>query len=118
MKPRPPVLHGASYRLPTPIGTSFITITRDGDGGPSEVFINIGKGGSDTTATAEGIGRLVSLILRMESSMTQEERAREIVDQLSDIGGSRLAWNGDEEIRSLPDAVAKALSMDLEEANE
>jgi ribonucleoside-diphosphate reductase alpha chain len=62
---RSTVLHGTTYRKATPIGTAYITINSDQNGNPFEVFINVAKVGSDVSADAEGLGRLISLILRM-----------------------------------------------------
>jgi len=39
------------------------------------------------------------------------ERARELVDQLRGIGGGNSVGFGHNRVRSLPDAVAKAISM-------
>lgn len=113
IRQRPEALHGASVKIPTGVGTAYITINdieKEELGGPFEVFVNVRKGGSDTQATAEAIGRLCSLVLRMNDGLTQEQRAREIIDQLHGIGGSRPI----EEVRSLPDGVAKALRLHLE----
>ena len=49
--------HGPTYRTETPIGTAFITVNETGDGEPFEVFVQVGKGGSDTMAVAEALGR-------------------------------------------------------------
>ena len=66
---RPATLHGNTYRKNTPIGTAYITVNANGGGNrePFEVFINVGKAGSDVAADAEGLGRLISLLLRMPS---------------------------------------------------
>lgn len=109
------MLHGTTYRIPTPVGTAFIIITRNGNGEPFELFINIGKAGSDVTAMAEAIGRLVSLNLRMEPDMSVADRVDEIIDQLGGIGGNRLAYLGDNEVRSLPDAVAIVMDRNRQE---
>jgi ribonucleoside-diphosphate reductase alpha chain len=109
-KPRPMVLHGITYRTPTPLGTAYITINENGDHIPFEVFANVGKAGSDTAAVAEAIGRLISLALRMPSPLTAQERLTEVIDQLSGIGGGRPMGFGPNRVRSLPDAVAQVLA--------
>ncbi len=109
-KPRPTVLHGTTYRTPTPLGTAYITINENGDGDPFEVFANVGKAGSDTAAVAEAIGRLISLALRMPSPLTARERLTEVIDQLSGIGGGRPLGFGPNRVRSLPDAIAQVLA--------
>ena len=111
VKPRPMVVHGSTYRINTPVGIAFITININGGNEPLEVFINVGKAGSDVSAMAEGMGRMISLALRFSSHLSPTERIREIVAQLQGIGGARTMGFGKERIRSLPDAVAKVLGM-------
>ncbi len=112
-KPRPTVLHGTTYRTPTPLGSAYITINENGDHSPFEVFANVGKAGSDTAAVAEAIGRLISLALRMPSPLTTRERLIEVIDQLAGIGGGRPMGFGPNRVRSLPDAVAQVLARHL-----
>lgn len=109
--PRPMVVQGATYQIDTPVGAAFITINTGLNNEPLEVFVNVGKGGSDVTAMAEALGRLASLVLRMQSNVPAAERARQIFNQLSGIGGSKSLGFGDKRVRSLPDAVAKVLAM-------
>jgi ribonucleoside-diphosphate reductase alpha chain len=112
-KPRPGMLHGNTYRTPTPLGTAYITINENGDRTPFEVFANVGKAGSDTAAVAEAIGRLISLTLRMPSPLTAEERLAGVIDQLSGIGGRRPLGFGPNRVRSLPDAIAQVLARHI-----
>ncbi|MEK7078820.1 MAG: LAGLIDADG family homing endonuclease [Patescibacteria group bacterium] len=113
VKPRPMVVHGATYRINTPVGVAFITINTNGGTPPEplEVFINISKPGSDVSAMAEGLGRTISLALRFASHLPALVRVKEIVNQLQGIGGARTMGFGKDRVRSLPDAVAKVLSM-------
>ncbi len=113
VKPRPMVVHGATYRINTPVGVAFITINTNGGDPPEplEVFINVGKAGTDVYAMAEGLGRMVSLALRFSSHMSVISRVQEIVSQLQGIGGARSLGFGKDRIRSLPDAVSKTLAM-------
>lgn len=108
---RPFVARGATYKLATPVGTAFITINEDDTGQPLELFINVGKAGSDITAVAEALGRVISTALRSRGSLSPKDRAEEIARQLSGIGGRRSVGFGPSKIRSLPDAVAAALSI-------
>ncbi|OGM28256.1 ribonucleoside-diphosphate reductase, adenosylcobalamin-dependent [Candidatus Woesebacteria bacterium RIFCSPHIGHO2_01_FULL_41_10] len=107
---RPFVIHGATYKLKTPVGTAFITINNDDAGEPMEMFINIGKAGSDVSAFAVALGRTISASLRFRSDLTPKERAMEIAEQLRDIGGRRSVGFGQNRIRSLPDAISVALT--------
>jgi len=108
---RPFVAKGATYKLATPVGTAFVTINEDENGQPLEVFINVGKAGSDLTAVAEALGRVISTALRSRGNISPKDRALEIAHQLSGIGGRRSVGFGPSKIRSLPDAVAAAISI-------
>ena len=110
--PRPATLNGVTARERTPFGTAFVTINyaNGNPREPFEVFVRLGKAGSDLEADAEAIGRLLSLILRLPSPMTREERLREVIDQLEHIGGSRFSGFGPERVRSMPDGIARVLS--------
>jgi ribonucleoside-diphosphate reductase alpha chain len=112
-KPRPRQLHGATYEIATPLGKAYVTVNRNGDDQPFEVFCNVGKAGSDTAAVSEAIGRLISLTLRLPSPLSPTERLEQIVAQLSGIGGGRPMGFGLQRVRSLPDGIAQALAEDL-----
>ncbi|MGH0054499.1 MAG: adenosylcobalamin-dependent ribonucleoside-diphosphate reductase, partial [Sphaerochaetaceae bacterium] len=112
---RSTVLQGTTYRKATPIGTAYITVNCDGPN-PSdifEVFINVAKVGSDVAADAEGLGRLISLLLRMPSPLTPDQRAQAIISQLSGIGSGRSMGFGRNRVMSLPDAVAQVLQQHI-----
>jgi len=114
--PRAASLNGVTTRERTPFGTAFVTINY-ANGNPKEpfeVFVRLGKAGSDLEADAEALGRLLSLVLRLPSPMTREERLREVIDQLEHIGGSRFSGFGPERVRSMPDGIARVLSRWLE----
>lgn len=111
VQPRPMMVNGATYKIKTPVGDAFITINTNEDGEPLEVFINIGKAGSDVYAIAEGLGRMISLSLRLASHVPPRERVKQVIYQLEGIGGARVLGFGKDRIRSLPDAVAKVLTM-------
>jgi len=110
---RPVKIMGSTYRLKTPVGTAFITINHDEIGAPVELFINVGRAGSDVQAMAEALGRIISKSLKFGSHLTSRERAVLIIEQLQGIGGSRTVGFGAEKIASLPDAIAKALVLDM-----
>jgi ribonucleoside-diphosphate reductase alpha chain len=108
---RPVRVAGATYKIATPLGNAFITVNEDDGGNPFEVFIMIGKAGSEVAAMAEALGRMISTTLRFGNHLPARERAREIMEQLRGIGGGRSVGFGPNKVRSLPDAVAKAISM-------
>lgn len=107
---RPYKIMGATYRLNTPVGTGFFTINTDQAGEPMEVFINIGKAGSDVQAMAEALGRVISISLRFRGALKPIEKAQEIALQLAGIGGRRSVGFGPNKILSLPDAIALSLA--------
>jgi ribonucleoside-diphosphate reductase alpha chain len=110
IKPRPHSLRGTTYRMETPIGTAFITVNETAVGEPFEVFLQVGKGGSDTMAVAEALGRLISLTLRMPSPLSTQRRLEEVISQLSRIGGAQPVGFGPSKVLSLPDALARCLA--------
>ncbi len=115
VKNRPEVVQGYTRRVRSPEGSVNVTLNSDSDG-LLEVFVAIGKAGSDVAALAEALGRLISLQLRIESPLSQNDRARAIAEQLKAIGGSASIGFGMDRVRSLPDAVAKAIMLHLESA--
>jgi len=109
VKPRPHSLSGVTYRMETPIGTAFITVNETPGGDPFEVFVQVGKGGSDTMAVAEALGRLISLVLRLPSPLSAHRRLEEVISQLARIGGGQPTGFGAAKVLSLPDALARTL---------
>lgn len=114
LRHRPAVLTGYTYRAQTPVGEAFITINEDPDGNPFEIFINVGKAGSDITADAEAMGRLMSVALRIPSAYSPQQVAEKIAFQLKGIGGSGALGFGASRVRSLADAISKVLYDHIE----
>lgn len=116
--PRPPMLPGMTFRQSTPLGTAFITVnhTDQGSHEPFEVFVRLGKAGSDLEADAEALGRLISLILRLSSPMCRVERVQEIIGQLEMIGGAHSIHFGPARVRSLADDISRLLARYVERA--
>lgn len=107
--PRPMLVEGVTYQADSPIGKTYITINHN-EGRPFEVFINNGKSGSDVAAMADALGRMISVMLRLQSPVPARERLRKIVSELTGLGGSKSVGFGENRVRSLPDAVAKILA--------
>ena len=86
---RPSMLIGKTYRKDTPIGAAYVTINSNGNGpkDPFEVFLNVGKAGSEVSAVSEALGRLMSLILRMPSNVDRQERLAWIADDSLELEG-------------------------------
>lgn len=100
---RPRSLRGTKTRIATGVGRAYIGVTWKDDH-PFEVFVDVGKAGSDVKAEAEGIARLCSLALRAGV------QADDIIDQLKDIKGTPV-WDRSQMVSSLEDAVAKVLQQ-------
>lgn len=109
LRSRPAKVEGATYKIDTPLGNAFITVNHDTDGNPFEVFVAIGKAGGEVAAMGEGLGRMISTTLRLAAYLPPLERAKAIIEQLRGIGGSRSVGFGPNKVRSLPDAIAKAI---------
>lgn len=109
-KSRPSVLRGATYKLNTPFGMAYITIN-DLNGTPCEIFLNVGKAGSDVFAMSEALGRVCSLFLRYGD---HGNKVQLLVKHLKGIGGSGAIGFGPNRVESIADAVAKALEMHIE----
>ncbi len=101
-------LSGNTYKVKTPQGKAFITVNKTADGRPFEVFLNVGKAGSDVSGLSEGLGRVISGWLREPNS--SGETGKEIISQLIGIGGTRSVGFGKTKVSSIPDAIAKVLA--------
>lgn len=109
---RPEVLYGATYKKDTPLGKAFITINDDPqDHLAVEIFVNIGKAGTDVYAANEALGRAITLYLR-DSQNPDKEAV--LVKHFSGIGGQSSVGFGDRRITSVPDAIAKSLIQHAE----
>ncbi|MGH7321341.1 MAG: vitamin B12-dependent ribonucleotide reductase [Candidatus Rokuibacteriota bacterium] len=110
VKPRPRSLSGRTYRVETPLGTAFVVVNETEDAEPFEVFVSVGKAGSDTMAVAEAMGRLISLVLRLPSPLSPKRRLEEVIGQFAGIGGGRPLGFGPQRVLSLPDGIARVLA--------
>ena len=54
---------------------------------------------------------MISLNLRLNGMLAPTERIRQVVAQLSGIGGARSVGFGPNKVRSLPDAIARVLAQ-------
>jgi ribonucleoside-diphosphate reductase alpha chain len=106
VRSRPDVVVGKTQKIRTPYGALYVTINED-DHGLFEVFAQIGRGGGYTASFTEAVARLISLCLR--SGIPTDE----IIGQLEGIRSPRIAWDHQERIYSVPDALAKALKRHL-----
>ena len=93
---RPKETYGRTSRLNTSMGTMYLTIN-EVDGKPVEIFVNVGKAGSDVMSMGEAIGRLVSLGLQSGIPIS------DVAKQLVGVGGTSSFNPG------LVHAIGKAL---------
>ena len=105
---RPEFLVGRTYRFTYTNSGLFITINRDQEGRPREVFIERGKSGDEEKAAYEGMGRLISIALQSDVDV------KAIIKTMRGIQTKNVSWHQTKgtsiPIRSVPDAVAHALA--------
>ncbi len=102
---RPRLLAGQTIRLNMPNGALYVTANFD-NGTAREVFITLGKIGSDERSYCDAIGRLISKYLQIGGDV------REAITTLKGIkANSSIVWDRGVKLYSIPDAVAKALEI-------
>ena len=105
---RPEYLIGRTYRFTYTNSGLFITINKDQNGIPREVFIERGKSGDEEKAAYEGMGRLISIALQSDVDV------KSIIKTMRGIQTRNVSWHqtkvGSIAIRSVPDAIAHALA--------
>ena len=112
-RPRPRTLPSVTTKLPTELGSLYVTVCLDDDGQPFEVFGSLGKAGSLQHGMTELACRLVSLHLRRGTPV------EEIIGQCQVIGEMQPWPNVMEDgstvyVRGLGDAIAIILRGHLE----
>jgi ribonucleoside-diphosphate reductase alpha chain len=104
---RPQILRGCTVKKASPLGDLYVTINRDEEDVPFEVFCAVGKAGGAANADMEAIGRLISMALRHDVELT------EVRDQLRGISCDRPVGFGPHKVLSGPDGIAQALDQYL-----
>ncbi len=100
------VLTGKTAKFKMQQGSIYITANHNSRSDQlQEVFVTIGKSGSEEKAYADAIGRLISLYLQHGGG------TEEVVHTLKGIKGRYNSWYQGRQLHSVPDAVAKALEM-------
>ncbi|MGH7342656.1 MAG: adenosylcobalamin-dependent ribonucleoside-diphosphate reductase [Candidatus Rokuibacteriota bacterium] len=110
VEPRPRRVKGETWEIQSPLGEVYVTLNVTVEDEPFEIFVRVGKSGTDIEAFAEALGRLMSNFLRYNRLPDRRTRLAKIVKQLSGIGGSGHVGFGANRIRSVPDAIARAIS--------
>ena len=108
LDPVPSVVDGTTFRRETPAGTVRVTVTSQ-DGRPFEVFIFLGRAGSETQSFCEALGRMLSAFLRVESPVPPPDRLKLAADQLTGIGGANQVGFGPNRVLSVVDAIGQIL---------
>lgn len=104
-KNRPIVVHGATKRLQTGCGKLYVTLNKDEEGNPIEVFVKLGKAGGCAASQTEALGRLISILLKHGMDIS------EVIKSLSGIGCHQPTFVGEgKRVLSCADAVAQALT--------
>ena len=100
----------------TPIGRVHVTLNVDpaNPSQPFDVFVTLSKAGSDTDADTDAMGRLLSLLLRLDVELPARQRLELAIEQLRGIATSRAVGFGPDRIRSVPDGIARCLEKLLE----
>ena len=111
VKTRPERLDGVTYKIKTPQGSAYINITKEQEDEPFEIFLTVGKAGTDVSGLSEALGRLISGWIR--SSNNTKYTVKEIIEQLAGIGGSSSVGFGPNRVSSIPDAVAKVFAKEF-----
>ncbi|MBR1417660.1 MAG: adenosylcobalamin-dependent ribonucleoside-diphosphate reductase, partial [Synergistaceae bacterium] len=104
------VVFGKTIKESSPWGSISLTLNFDGSD-PFEIFINVGKSGSELKAMAEALSRVISIGLRSGC------RIEDFIDTLKGLSGKEYwMFSFDEEhvARSIPDAIAILLEKLIE----
>jgi ribonucleoside-diphosphate reductase alpha chain len=99
---RPRVMEGKTIVYKIHSGSLYVTVGME-DGKPKEVFVTLGKSGTNEKSYTEAIGRLVSLYLQMGGD------GNDIIRSLKGIHGRDATWDHGVQLLSVPDAIAKAI---------
>jgi ribonucleoside-diphosphate reductase alpha chain len=101
---RPDVLVGKTIKMKVLQGTLYLTADFDKDS-IKEVFITLGKAGSEEKSYCEAMGKLISKYLQLGGEI------KEVIASLKGIRSSTVMWDHGLRVYSVPDAIAKALEL-------
>lgn len=108
---RPRVLWGQTIKMRLPQGWIYVTVNKDHKGLVKEVFVNLGKSGSDEKTYSEAIGRLISNFLQAGGEVDT------VIHSLKGIQGKNAAWDKGMHLLSVPDAIAQAIELAVGKAS-
>ncbi len=110
--PVPSLIHGRTYRKETPAGTARVVIN-EVDDNPFEVFMLLGRAGSEVQSFMESLGRVISLYLRSNGNLSPRRRLELVAEQLKGIGGANQMGFGPGRVLSVVDAIGQLLESHL-----
>lgn len=110
--PVPSQVNGRTYRKETPAGTARVVIN-EVDGNPFEVFMLLGRAGSEVQSFMEALGRIISLYLRSSGDLTPRRRLELVAEQLKGIGGANQMGFGPGRVLSVVDGIGQLLEHHL-----
>ena len=106
--PRPKELFGSTTRYHTACGWVYVTINKDEDGYPLEVFSSMGKCGGCALAMLESVSRTLSVALRCGVD------AGELASQYIGIQCPNGSWEEGTRVTSCSSAIGMALKRVLD----
>ncbi len=112
--PVPSEVSGRTFRKETPAGTARVVIN-EVDDAPFEVFMLLGRAGSEVQSFMEALGRIISLFLRSSGDLTPRRKLGLVAEQLHGIGGANQMGFGAGRVLSVVDGIAQILNRYLME---
>jgi ribonucleoside-diphosphate reductase alpha chain len=105
---RPKVLTGVTTKVRLDHDNLYVTVNREPQGKIVEVFCTLGKAGSNDKASAEALGRLISVALQNGTNV------EDLAATLKGIRGREVSYDNGKEIWSVPDAIGQVLGALIE----
>ncbi len=103
---RPETMVGKTVKMVLPQGSLYVTVNFDQQNNVKEVFVNMGRGGSQEKSYCEAIGRLISRYLQAGGNIDN------VLKSLKGIrANDSITWYKGLKLYSVPDAIAKAIEI-------
>ncbi len=103
---RPKIMIGETIKFNFADTALYVTVNGD-ESTIKEVFINLGRSGTEDKAYCEAIGKLVSMYLQHGGD------PKEVVIKMKGIRGNTVSWDNGMKLLSVPDAIGKAIEFAL-----
>ncbi|MGC8676034.1 MAG: adenosylcobalamin-dependent ribonucleoside-diphosphate reductase [Candidatus Micrarchaeia archaeon] len=103
---RPEMMTGKTVKLVLPQGSIYVTSNFDPNNNIKEVFVNMGRAGSQEKSYSEAIGRIISRYLQAGGDI------KNVIGSLKGIrANDSITWYKGVKLYSVPDAIAKAIEI-------